>query len=306
MTPARIAIAAALACAALALTPVASGYALLDQARMQVTIESRIITVENATLPELGVGSATLRCAPGQVALSAGYTTDVFGVGLVTSIPTGPRGWELALANSTATAVEVAGSVLCARILSGPRLVATTGRAAVTVPAGEVLGTAFVPGTATVKGTCAKGSVPVAGGLEQTGEPSVTIGESFPSGKRSWEVEVRNVTLEVKPAVVAIRCVNGSEALRVQLVLSVAQTPPATEESGTVDPGEAEGTRKCGAGKVLLGAGFRLGENVYADSFAPVLARVPVLRYLFRSYATQKTKNDLVLICTPTLVPRSD
>jgi hypothetical protein len=304
----RIALAAALSATLLVAAPTAGARPLLDLPTVQVHIESRIVKVDRARPIgqglEPGLGSATVRCPPGEVALSGGYSTDVMGMSLVSSIPTGPRAWELSFANFTTSAVDVAGSVLCGEILNATRRLAVgTGKKKFMVPPGEVVGTGFVPGKATITGTCLRGWNPVSSGFDQAGSNGLSVTESFPSGARRLKVVVENSTLEEKPADVAIRCVDGPPGFSITLSIVPVLVPAATSEGGIVDPGEAEGSKRCGAGKVLAGGGYLLQQGVFAESFGPLLADVPILGYLFRNVSSSpKAQNKLVLFCTPRII----
>jgi Flp pilus assembly secretin CpaC len=226
---------------------------------------------------------------------------DAFGVNALTSMPIGTRSWEFVDANFTDGIARVLRSLACARIVSAPKLTATTGRATAVVPAAEVAGTGTVPGTASVTGTCASGAKPVSFGFEKT-ESGVVVTDAFPVGARGLKVVLENMTTAPSSIRIAVRCVlNPSGSLRIDVKPVIVPVDGAPAMGGS--PGDAQGTKACKPGQVLLGGGYRTGDDTFTDGFGPVLLRdVPVLGYLFRNFSTTTENSKLLIFCTPRII----
>jgi hypothetical protein len=279
---------------------VPAGAAALDVPRAQVQIESRFVAIREATLDDLGfhpgVARATVTCPQGYVATSAGDGTTGLGIH-ASAYPGGPRAWTFTLTNLTPEAVDRAlVRAACARIVDGPALRVATGSTAVSVPAAEASGTGIEPGIAGVTGTCAPGSQPTGAGIGGPDATAVTVAGSAPLDRRRWKVDLRNGAPVEADVRVAVRCVQGPGGfLLLQPDLEVSL--PGAAGPGLY--GEATVTQRCPSGTRLLGGGFRVPEGAYVESVVPTLARIPVLRALFRNGNESAADAELFVICTP-------
>jgi hypothetical protein len=288
---------------------VASPAAGIDVRRMQVEIETRTVVVTRGQVEGLGiapgVAEVLLRCDPGEVALSAGASTDAPGLSVLTSLPTGPRGYRVELGNFALTDTTVRVSALCARVIGAPRLAVSTGTVAVEVPEAALAGATLVPGTARVTGICTNGATPVGSGVDLGSEGVLRVAQSYPSGPRRLIVVVRNFALSVQDAVVAVRCVDLPDGFGVTRHAASAVIPPATGQGASLQPGETEGAKKCPSGKAMIGGGHRAPENAFAETF-PTIRNVPALGYLFRSVSREQETGSISIFCTPRVVRTDD
>jgi Flp pilus assembly secretin CpaC len=280
-----------------------------DVHRMQVELKTRIVEVKRGQVRELGIKpgllAADVTCPPGRVATSAGASSDGTGVSVLSSLATGPRTYRLELGNFSLIDVDVVLSALCVRAIDEPRLGVGTGTVRVTVPAADLSEAGLVPGTTKVTGTCTRNDIPVSSGADLGSEGVLSIAESYPSGPRKLAVIVRNYTLEERQALVAVRCLDLPDGVSATRASASPTIAAATGEGASLEPGEAEGTKRCPAGKVPVGGGYRAPENAFGHTF-PTLRNGPALGYLFRNYSHEQEEGSIVIFCVPKVVRTND